>query len=525
MRTLKVVFGMLLVAAAATAADGTVSQLLVGSPRQVGVVKVEPMTIDAVPQHMNLQGYLTDASGNPINGDQTMRFDIYRGSSVWNETQEVGVENGLFCVILGDVTPIPYSVFDPGTTCELGLTVEGQALSPRVEITSVGYAYRCLKSDTAVYALASAGADNAWVRSGSDSVLYTVNKLGIAKGGASNKLHGTQAFTHVNFGTACTTGTSGLNRAYATVGGGSGNCASGTSATVGGGLGNCASGNSATVAGGYGSSATQDYATVAGGYYNFAAGIRSTVGGGYCDSATGMGSVVAGGEQCRATGGNSAVGGGSDNLASGGHSVVSGGSNNVAGGLYSAIVGGAFDSVMGSYSAAFGRSCYIYAADTAIVFFDSLTHGVLRVNIDGRQNHAPFSASPIFVGTSTHNGNGAYLTAGGVWTDGSLDGRSFKSAPVDAGQLLAKVKSLDVVRLTNGENSETHITPTVDHFCSMFKCGTQRVDGAVEGRGGIAALDVAGVSLAAVQELVHQLEAQQARIAELEARLARLEQR
>jgi hypothetical protein len=211
MQTLKVVFGMLLVAAVATAADGTVSKVLVGSPRQVGAVKVEPMATDAVPQHMNVQGFLTDASGNPIDGSRSIRFDIYRGSSVWNETQNVDVDNGLFSVILGSVTPIPYSVFEPGTTCELELTVESQALSPRVEITSVGHAYRSVKSDTADYALAGGGGggDNAWVRQGSDSVLYTVHYLGLAKGGAGNVLfpgseNGSER-TYVNFGSSCTT--------------------------------------------------------------------------------------------------------------------------------------------------------------------------------------------------------------------------------------------------------------------------------------------------------------------------------
>jgi hypothetical protein len=495
MRTLKVVFGVLLVAAAATAAQGTGSTVVVGSARQVGSVRVEPMAADVVPQHMNLQGFLTDGTGNPINGSKSMRFDIYRGASVWNETQSVDVDNGLFSVILGSVTPIPYSVFEPGTTCEIELTVESEVLSPRVEITSVGHAYRSIKSDTAVYALASAGGDNAWVRSGSDSVLYTINRLGLAKGGANNALYGTGRLTHVNFGIGCTTGTTGQNYTYATVGGGTAN------------------------------SARNSYSTVAGGRVNCAAGANSTVGGGYADSALGSYTVVAGGEQCRATANYATVGGGSDNLASGTYSVVSGGNDNVAAGSYSGVLGGAYDTVMGGYSTAFGNSCYIYAQDTAIVLFDSVTHGVIRINADGRGNGGAFGTSPIWVGYSAHNGNGAQLTAGGVWTNGFLKSGPLKSAPLDARQMLAKVKSLQVMRLTNDENGETHITPTVDDFYSTFGCGTPRVKGTLEGRGGIAALDVAGVSLAAVQELVRQLEAQQAIIADLEARVAQLEQK
>ena len=481
MRTLKVVFGVLLVVAVATAAQGTASTVVVGSARQVGSVRVEPMAADAVPQHMNVQGFLTDASGNPVNGSRSIRFDIYRGSSIWNETQSVDVDAGLFSAILGSVTPIPYEVFEPGTTCELELTVEGEALSPRIEIASVGFAFRSVKSDTAAYALASAGGDNAWVRSGSDSVLYTVNRLGLAKGGAGNALHGTGRMTHVNFGIACTTGTSGQNYNYA------------------------------TVSGGYANSASAGYTVVAGGEHGRATGSYSTIGGGSDNVASGTYSLVSGGN---------------DNVASANYAVVSGGNDNIAGGLYSGVLGGAYDTVMGPYSTAFGRSSYIYAADTAIVLFDSLTNGVVRINRDGRQNGGAFHTQPIYVGTSTSNGNRANLTAGGVWTDGALNFRSFKREAIDAEQMMAKVKSLAVTRLTVDGSGEVHIAPTADDFYAAFKCGTARVDNTVEGSGGgIAALDVAGVSLAAVQELLRQLEAQQARIADLEARLAQLEQK
>ena len=285
----------LLLVAMAMAADNTARTVLVSPAAQVGAVRVEPIATDAVPQHMNLQGYLTDASGSPVNGNKSMTFRIWRGGSlIWTENQTVNVAQGLFSAVLGSTTLIPWSVFDPGTACEFELTVEGQALSPRTEITSVGYAYRSVKSDTASYAL-GVGDNNAWMRSGSDSVLYTIHNLGIARGGAANALYGTNRYSHVNFGVACTTGANGQNYSYATVGGGDHNTASGQQATVAGGAYNTASHVSATISGGAHNVANQIDATVGGGAYNTASGEQATVGGGSRDTASGIYSTVPGG--------------------------------------------------------------------------------------------------------------------------------------------------------------------------------------------------------------------------------------
>ncbi len=70
----------------------------------------------AIPTMINYQGYLTDASGNPINGTVGMTFSIYTtasgGSALWTETQSsVSVTDGLFNVLLGSVNPINASQF------------------------------------------------------------------------------------------------------------------------------------------------------------------------------------------------------------------------------------------------------------------------------------------------------------------------------------------------------------------------------------------------------------------------------
>jgi hypothetical protein len=114
---------------------------------------VRTQKVLAVPWHINYQGYLTDDTGVPIDDTLSMSFGIWddpsAGTELWNEGQSVVVEQGLFNVVLGSVTPIPSGVFQAGASRWLELTVEAQALSPRTEVTSVGYAYRAVISDSA----------------------------------------------------------------------------------------------------------------------------------------------------------------------------------------------------------------------------------------------------------------------------------------------------------------------------------------------------------------------------------------
>jgi hypothetical protein len=167
--------------------------------------------------------------------------------------------------------------------------------------------------------------DNAWTRAGSDSVLYTVHELGLARGSAGNKLYGTSAYTHVNFGVNCTTGVSGVNNTYCTVGGGSQNSARGGSATVAGGSSNTASATCATVAGGFG---------------NGAAGNWSTASGGFEDTASGTSATVGGGEENKAGGGYATVGGGMNNSAAANRSTVAGGSADSSKSAYCGVLAG-----------------------------------------------------------------------------------------------------------------------------------------------------------------------------------------
>jgi hypothetical protein len=139
--------------------------------------------IRMVPKLLNYQGYLTDTLGNPItNPSLSMTFTIFDAASAgiqkWTESQSVSVDKGIFHVLLGNVTPIPDSVFTASTNRWLALTISGQSLTPRTRIVTSSYAYTATYSDTATYARNTA-ADSDWVISGSNMYSGVSGNVGI----------------------------------------------------------------------------------------------------------------------------------------------------------------------------------------------------------------------------------------------------------------------------------------------------------------------------------------------------------
>jgi hypothetical protein len=214
-------------------------------------------------------------------------------------------------------------------------------------------------------------ADNAWVRGTSDSVLFTIRELGIARGSSDNMLWGNMRQTHTNLGVACTTGTSGQDYDCATVSGGFHNKATAVAATVGGGYYNTASNHYATIGGGAVNIANGYYGVVGGGNSNTASGLyNATIGGGQYNKARGNFSVVCGGgstseaDSNSAMGDNSAIGGGLQNTAayratvgggygnaaSNGYATIGGGDRNSASGMNATIGGGEGNTINANYS-------------------------------------------------------------------------------------------------------------------------------------------------------------------------------
>jgi hypothetical protein len=281
-------------------------------------------------------------------------------------------------------------------------------------------------------------ADNAWVRVGGDSVLYTIRQLGIARGGAGNILYGNRCQTHTNLGVSCTTGTSGQNYSYATVGGGGNNAATNFYATVGGGQQNTASAQSATVAGGQTNHASGDYATVGGGQGNTATGSRATVaggsyndatesyatvGGGDFNNASAQSATVAGGRQNTALDQYATVGGGYQNIASGQQATIGGGASNAASAWYATIGGGTDNTASGRHAVIagglFNAATEMYAVvggganDTASGTFAA---------VGGGDNNTASGQSATVAGGHYNTATGTAATVGGGWTSRASGG-------------------------------------------------------------------------------------------------------
>ncbi len=264
----------------------------------LSAVILSTAALAAVPGQISYQGTLTDAYGAALDTTISMTFNIYSDStgtsSIWTETQMgVGVTDGIFNVLLGSVNPLSEAVF-PGTPRWLGIYVDDDPeLSPLQKLVSIPHAFHAAKADTAEYAFRAPVTTTYW--SLIDSMLISDGNWGIMRGAADNVPYGNDAYTHVNLGIACTTGTSGQHYGGCTVAGGLNNVASGHAAVVGGGQQNVAGHFNSTVAGGYGNVASGQRAAIGGGFQNTVTGNLSTVAGGAKNYIGGNYSTILGG--------------------------------------------------------------------------------------------------------------------------------------------------------------------------------------------------------------------------------------
>jgi hypothetical protein len=296
-----------------------------------------------------------------------------------------------------------------------------------------------------------------------------------------------------------------------TVSGGAYNNATNDGSTVGGGISNSSEAMWSTVGGGNENTASGNYSTVAGGWNNTTSYTGCTVGGGYSNTASQATSTVAGGIANTASGDGSTVAGGSSNTATGMKSAVGGGLYNYVSGDYACIPGGERDTVIGDNSMAFGKGVYVSGA-SYVVFFDGSVSGRVSINRDGRDG---LSLLPIRVGTSTSNGNGAYLTTGGTWTNGSSRTVKEHFQELDGKDVLDRIDRLPVESWEYKGTGERHIWPCAEDFHEQFDVGVIKEDGTRDKKY-LAAGDIAGVALIGVKQLSEENDKLRQRIEELE---------
>ena len=97
---------------------------------------------------------MTDASDVPLEGSHDITFRIYDaesgGALLWEETQSVLIQSGVFSILLGGTTDLDLTFDNPyWLAIKVGSDSE---MTPRQQIASAGYAIRAEKSDSAISA-------------------------------------------------------------------------------------------------------------------------------------------------------------------------------------------------------------------------------------------------------------------------------------------------------------------------------------------------------------------------------------
>jgi hypothetical protein len=386
----------------------------------------------------------------------------------------------------------------------------------------------------------------------------THSRFGTAAGGRGNRVSG-------DFATIAGGEGNSAPGHHSFVGGGDFNNANGDWATMSGGVVNQAEGRYSAIGGGGGNWIVSDLGTIAGGQQNQIEGNFGSIGGGYyniirdnadaCTIAGGWqnsiqtnadGSTISGGtgNTILSEGNgftlNSTIAGGvgnqiearcSTSTISGGESnsilhtmgaTIGGGQRNTNSGYMATIPGGAMNRAEGNYSFAAGRRALALYAGT-FVWADNTGSEFTSTN----PNEFAVRATGGVRLVTAVNGNGTptagvtLATGSGTWS--SLSDRHAKEnfTPTNAREVLDKVAALPMTswNYKTQEKSVRHLGPMAQDFHAAFGLG--------ENDRTITTVDADGVALAAIQglnaKLEEQIKARDARIAELESRLAGIE--
>ncbi len=116
------------------------------------LVVAAPYAMAAVPNAINYQGFLADATGKPINATTNITFKLYTvvsgGAALWTETDSLNVVEGRFTTSLGDGTAFPATLFN-NASLYLGIAVASDGeMSPRTALTTTPFTFKAQDADS-----------------------------------------------------------------------------------------------------------------------------------------------------------------------------------------------------------------------------------------------------------------------------------------------------------------------------------------------------------------------------------------
>lgn len=153
-----------------------------------------------------------------------------------------------------------------------------------------------------------------------------------------------------------------------------------------------------------------------------------------------------------------------------------------------------------SNSTALGNRAVVKASNT-MVFGDTAVNSWLF-----NTNAVAAPGKALVVGSNASNGNGAYLTTGGVWTNASDKWKKENFQSLDNGEVLQKIRQLPITRWNYIGLSEQHIGPVAQDFYDIFHLGKDDKT--------ISTIDPAGIALAGIQGLYDKIQKQEVQIEE-----------
>jgi hypothetical protein len=381
-------------------------------------------------------------------------------------------------------------------------------------------------------------AEYATVGGGNNNQIQSSSTNSTIAGGFNNVIQSTVYGASIGGGIQNTIKLGTFGSPGATIAGGQGNTIETEDpryATIGGGINNTVNEVGGTISGGFQNTSTGAESSVGGGYFNISSGGQATVAGGYQNSATGQQATVAGGNSNGSTNSYATVGGGSLNISGGFAATVSGGAQNMSTGSRAVVGGGQFNFSTGSFAMIPGGELNL-AAGTS-----SFAAGFrAKANNDGAFVWADTQNADF---SSTANDQVSFRCLGGVrftsgsgaanqtvsWTPGSASwtfssDRALKEdfAAVDPVAVLEKVTRLPISEWNYKGYPQRHIGAMAQDFHEAFPLNESTTT--------LNDADLHGVALAAIQGLNHKveeqakaIEAKDARIADLEQRLSRIE--